>query len=245
MKALGIDIGGSGIKGAPVDTLTGKILKPRVRLPTPVPSKPHKVAQTFSEIVKNFDWTGSAGAGFPSPVVNGVTLTAVNVHKKWVNVNAEELFSNASGCAVRVINDADAAGLAEMRFGAGKNRNGVVIMVTIGTGLGTALFTDGHLLPNAELGHIEINGRDAEEGASDAARKKEKMSWKQWTMRFDEYLQKLERLFSPELFILGGGVSKKHDKFIPQLTVKSEILPAQMLNDAGIVGAALAAENRV
>lgn len=241
MEILGIDIGGSGIKGAPVDTKTGGLLAPRFRIETPDPAKPKPMAKVIAEIAKHFDWKGQVGCGFPAAMRNGVALTAANVHNKWIDVNAAELFSDACGCPTCVINDADAAGLAEMAFGAGQGRMGVTIIVTVGTGLGTALFTDGHLLPNAELGHIEINGQDAEIRASDAARKQEKLSWKKWGRRFNIYLSNLEKLLWPDLFILGGGASKRFDKFSDCINVQAEVQPAKLLNEAGIVGAALAA----
>lgn len=243
MEILGIDVGGSGIKGAVVDTETGVLKTIRIRIATPSPSKPRKLAAVVTEIVDHFDWKSNVGCGFPAPIHKGVALTAANIHKKWVGTDVEKLFMDATGCPFRVLNDADAAGIAEMKFGAGRDREGVVLIVTIGTGLGTALFTDGHLLPNAELGHIEINGYEAELRASDAARKREKLSWKKWARRFDTYLRALERLFWPELIILGGGVSKKADKFMPYLTVQAEVVPALLLNEAGIVGAALAASS--
>ena len=241
MEILGIDVGGSGIKGAPVDTETGALSAPRFRVPTPAPAKPGQVAKAVAEVAGHFDWHGPIGCGFPSAVREGIVLTAANIHKSGVGTDAMTLFSKATSCPVRVINDADAAGLAEMSFGAGKGRRGVVMVVTIGTGLGTALFTDGCLLPNAELGHIEINGVDAEWRASDAARKREELSWKKWAKRLDNYLQTLEALLWPDLIILGGGVSKNPDRFVPLLTVKAEVVPAQLQNEAGIVGAALAA----
>ncbi len=241
MEVLGIDIGGSGIKGAPVDSETGKLLAPRLRIPTPEPSKPQKIAQVISQLVQHFEWQGPVGCGFPSVISSGTALTAANIHKKWVGADAEALFSEVSGCAVKVVNDADAAGLAEMTFGAGRDHSGVVMIITIGTGLGSALFTQGHLVPNTELGHLEMNGRDAELQASDAARKREKLSWKRWAKRFNQYLCTLEGLFWPDLFILGGGVSKQFDKFAPYLSVQAQVRPASMLNEAGIVGAALAA----
>lgn len=242
MEILGIDIGGSGIKGAPVDTLTGSFLAERFRLPTPELAKPRAVAETMAEVVKQFDWQGPIGVGFPAAVRNGVALTAANIHNKWIGTNAGALFSEVTGCPVCVINDADAAGVAEMSFGAGRDRKGVVLIVTIGTGLGTALFTDGHLLPNTELGHIEMDGEDAEHSASDAARKREDLTWKKWGQRLDLYLHRLEALFWPDLIILGGGVSKKPENFLPYLTVQAEILPAKLQNNAGIVGAAMAAQ---
>jgi len=241
MEILGIDIGGSGIKGAPVDTVTGQLLAPRQRLATPVPSKPKAVADTVAELVKLFDWHSAVGCGFPAVVQDGVVKTAANISQRWIGTNAVELFSQKTECPVVVLNDADAAGLAEMTFGAGKDRRGTVLVVTIGTGLGTALFVDGYLVPNLELGHVEIRGKDAELRASDAARKLKRMSWNKWAERFDEYLLTLERLLWPNLIILGGGVIKEHEKFLPLLTVKAQILPAQFMNEAGIVGAALAA----
>lgn len=243
MEILGIDIGGSGIKGAPVDTETGRLLTQRFRIPTPQPAKPRPVAKVIAQIAQHFDWQGAIGCGFPAAMRDGVALTAANVHKMWIGVKAAELISGQTGCPVSVINDADAAGLAEMAFGAGRGRGGVVILVTIGTGLGTALFTHGQLLPNAELGHLEINGMDAEIRASDAARKREKLSWKKWGRRFNVYLLELDKLFWPDLVILGGGISKRFEKFSPYLDVQAEVVPAQLLNEAGIVGAALAARS--
>jgi polyphosphate glucokinase len=243
-EILGIDIGGSGIKGAPVDVESGELVAERYRLDTPQPSKVKAVAEVVAEVARHFEWKGPIGCGFPAAIRNGVTLTAANVHKGWINTDAARVLSGATGCPVYMVNDADAAGLAEMTFGAGKGRMGVVLIVTIGTGLGTALFTDGVLVPNSELGHIEIRGVDAERRASDAARKAGDLSWKKWVRRFDEYLNTMERLLWPDLIILGGGTSKKHERFIPHLTVHAEVVPAQFLNDAGIVGAALAAWRR-
>ncbi len=241
MEVLGIDIGGSGIKGAPVDTETGSLLAPRFRIPTPYPAKPNPMTDVVAEIVRHFEWQGLVGCGFPAALHSGEILTAANIHHKWLGVNAATKFSEAVGCPVWVTNDADAAGIAEMSFGAGAGRRGVVLIVTIGTGLGTAVFIDGQLLPNSEFGHIEIDGEDAERMASDAARKREKLSWKKWARRFNRYLQTMEKLIWPDLIILGGGVSKKHEKFMPYLDLKAEVVPAQLLNEAGIVGAALAA----
>jgi polyphosphate glucokinase len=241
MEVLGIDIGGSGIKGAPVDTDTGALLTPRYRLLTPSPAKPRPVAETVAKIAKNFSWKGSLGIGFPGVVRKGVTLTAANIHEDWVGLNAAKFIKKATGRKSCIINDADAAGLAEMAFGAGKGRQGVVLLVTIGTGLGTAIFTDGHLVPNSEFGHLEMNGEEAEWLASDAARKRENLSWKKWGRQFNQYLQKMERLIWPDLIILGGGISKKHELFTPYINVQAEVLPAQMLNEAGIIGAAVGA----
>jgi polyphosphate glucokinase len=243
-KILGIDIGGSGIKGAPVDVDSGKLLAPRFRLPTPDPAKPRPVAETLGEVAQHFAWNGPIGCGFPAVVHDGVVRSAANIHDKWIGVDAQALFSETCGCAVTVINDADAAGLAEMAFGAGQGRKGVVLVITIGTGLGSALFIDGHLLPNTELGHIEIDGEDAERGASDAARQREGLSWKRWAKRFNKYLNTLEYLFSPDLVILGGGISKEHQKFLPLLKLRAEVQPAKLLNEAGIIGAALAVRSQ-
>jgi len=240
MEILGIDIGGTGIKGAPVNTKTGEVLAPRFRLLTPQPSKPKAIASVVGDVAKHFKWQGPVGAGFPAVIQHGMARTAANIHKSWVNTDAAKLFSKATGCPVTVVNDADAAGIAEMEFGAGKEQKGVVLLVTIGTGLGTSVFIDGRLLPNTEFGHIEINCEDAELLASDAARKEHQLSWSKWAARLDTYLLRLEALIWPDLIILGGGVSKKHEKFIPLLTVQADVLPAATLNEAGIIGAALA-----
>ena len=243
MKVLGIDIGGSGIKGAPVDTATGELLEERYRIETPDGARPDDIAKVVKQIAQHFGWKGPIGCCFPAAIQHGVARTAANVDKSWIGTNAEKLFAEASGCPVRVLNDADAAGLAEMRFGAGKGVSGLVLIVTIGTGLGTALFTDGVLVPNTELGHIEINGKVAELQASDAARKREDLSWEAWAERFALYLRTMKALFWPDLIILGGGASKKLDKFAQYLTVDTQIVPAATLNDAGMIGAALAAES--
>ncbi len=245
MKMLGIDVGGSGIKGAVVDTETGKLLTPRYRVPTPQPSKSRAVAEAVATVVEHFAWKPQpVGYGFPAVVQHGITRTAANIHRSWVDANAAALFAQATGCPARVINDADAAGIAEMRFGAGRGQSGVVLIVTVGTGLGTALFTDGYLVPNTELGHIEIRGKDAERRATDAARVRKGYSWSKWAARFDEYLRHIERLLWPDLIIVGGGVSKSErwKNFAEYLTVKTRVVPAQLRNEAGIVGAALVAE---
>ena len=243
VEILGIDIGGSGIKGAPVNTASGEMLASRYRLPTPQPSKPEAVAEVVARVAKNFAWSGQIGCGFPAVIRGGVAYSAANVSKKWIGTDAAGLFSTATGCPVCVVNDADAAGLAEMTFGAGRGRQGVVLIVTIGTGLGSALFSDGHLVPNTELGHIEMGGREGETYASDAARKRNHLSIKNWAKRFNLYLNTLEKLLWPDLIILGGGISKEFEAFRPELKVKAEIVPAQALNEAGIIGAALAAIN--
>ena len=245
MEILGIDIGGSGIKGALVNINSGEMTTERIRIPTPNPAKPKDVARVVAELAKGFEWHGPIGCGFPAVIRSGVALTAANIDLKWIETNAASLFSQSTGCPVLVINDADAAGVAEMTFGVGKGRMGTVLVCTIGTGIGTALFTDGRLLANTELGHIKIRGKDAEHRASDAVRKDKALSWKKWASRLDEYLLEMERLFWPDLIILGGGVIKEHEKFLPLLSVQAEVVPARLLNDAGIVGAALAAQRLV
>lgn len=241
---LGIDIGGSGIKGAPVDLATGALVAERHRILTPQPATPEAVADAVAEMARHFVWNGPIGCGFPAAIQHGVARTAANIHGRWIGTDVAALFTEATGCATTVINDADAAGLAEMAFGAGRGRQGVVLMITVGTGLGTAIFTGGVLLPNTELGHIEIRGREAERWASDAARRRKDLSWKKWSRRFGRYLRTLERLFWPDLFIIGGGVSKKHDKFLPRIDLRAEVVPAELRNDAGMIGAALAARPR-
>lgn len=243
MDILGIDIGGSGIKGAPVSTETGQMLALRQRIPTPIPPRPEPIAEVVAQIARSFNWQGLIGCGFPAVIRNGVAYTAANVSKKWIGTDAAGLFAAATGCPVCVVNDADAAGMAEMTFGAGRGRQGMVLIVTVGTGIGTALFTNGHLVPNTELGHIELLGQDAETYASDAARKRDELSLKKWAKRFNLYLNTLEKLLWPDLIILGGGISKEFQAFRPELDVQAEIVPAQMLNEAGIIGAALAARS--
>jgi polyphosphate glucokinase len=245
MQGFGIDIGGSGIKGAPVDLETGQLLTDRYRIKTPKLGKPEPVAKTVGKVAQHFEWTGPLGIGFPAVVQNGVTHSAANVDDDWIGLDAAGLFREATGCPVTVVNDADAAGLAEMMFGAGRGRMGTVLLITIGTGLGSALFRDGVLVPNSELGHLEMKGDDAEAYASDAARKRKDMSWKKWGKHFNKYLLHLEALLSPDLFILGGGASKKFHKFEDRLKVHAEVIPAQLRNEAGIVGAALAAQGMV
>jgi polyphosphate glucokinase len=245
MQILGVDIGGTGIKGAVVDTDNGELLTDRYRLLTPESGKPQPIADTVKQVVDHFRWEGPVGCGFPAAVRHGIVLTAANIHKSWIGVNVEALFAEVTGCRFKVANDADVAGLAEMQFGAGKDFKGVVLLVTIGTGLGTVLFTNGQLLPNAELGHIEIDGKDAELRASDAARKRDRLSWKKWGKRFDTYLGRLEALLWPDLIILGGGTAKNYHKFAPYLKRQTPIVVAEFLNEAGIVGAALAVRSLV
>ena len=239
MQILGIDVGGSGIKGAPVDIETGKLLAERLRIKTPHGAEPKPVAEVVARIASSFSWSGPIGIGFPAPIKSGVALMAANISQEWVGINADELFTAETGCPCKVGNDADVAGLAEMKFGAGKGLTGTIIIITLGTGIGTAIFYNGQLLPNTEFGHVEIKGRDAEQRASDAARQRDDLSWKKYAKRLNRYLVTMEKLFWPDLFIVGGGISKEHEKFIPLLSVKTKVVPAQLQNEAGIVGAAL------
>jgi len=241
MRVLGIDIGGTGIKGALVNTETGELLTERHRLLTPQPATPRAMISTLAEIVKYFDWQGPVGCGFPAAVKDGVVYTASNVSKQWIGVNLRQALQETTQCDVVVLNDADAAGLAEMRFGAGRGQDGVVLVITLGTGIGTAMFVDGRLVPNLELGHIEIGGKDAEDWAAAIVRKQAKLSWKAWAKRVDKYLITMQQLIWPDLVIVGGGVSRSHARFFPFLTVQTKVMPAEMRNQAGIVGAALAA----
>jgi len=241
MQILGIDVGGSGIKGAPVDIATGELTVERLRIKTPDGAEPEPVARVVAEIAKSFKWKGPIGIGFPAPIKAGVTMMAANVSEKWVGTNADELFTKITGCDCTMINDADAAGLAEMEFGAGRGQPGTVIMITLGTGIGTAIFHRGKLLPNTEFGHLDMKGKDAEHRASDAVRQFEDLSWKKYAKRLNKYLAEMEKLFWPDLFIVGGGISKKSDKYIPLLTINTPVITAQFMNEAGIVGAALAA----
>ncbi|MBK8781825.1 MAG: ROK family protein [Anaerolineales bacterium] len=241
MQILGIDVGGSGIKGAPVDTETGQLLGERIRIKTPKNGEPEPVAEVVKQIAQSFNWSGPIGIGFPAPIKSGVAMMAANVSEKWVGTNADALFTKVTGCECTLINDADAAGLAEMTFGAGRGQPGTVIMITLGTGIGTAIFHHGHLLPNTEFGHLEVEGEDAEFRASDAARQREELSWKKYAKRLNKYFTALEKLFWPDLFIIGGGISKESEKYLPLLTIETPVVTAQMLNQAGIVGAALGA----
>jgi polyphosphate glucokinase len=239
---LGIDIGGSGIKAAPVDLDTGMLDSERVKLETPRPSNPAAVASVVAGLVRRFSWTGPAGMTFPGIVQDGIVRSAANVDKSWIGTDARELFAKATGLTVSVINDADAAGLAEMRFGAGDGQKGTVLMLTLGTGIGSALFIDGILVPNTEFGHIEIRGKEAEKRAAEIVREEQALSWGKWAGRVDEYLEHMEMLLSPSLIIIGGGISRKSEKFVPLLTgLRAAVLPATLHNDAGIVGAAMAA----
>lgn len=240
---LGIDIGGTGIKGAPVDAVIGRLARGRARVLTPQPSTPEAVFEVVRELAGQFAWREAVGVTFPGVVVDGVTRTAANVDDGWIGLDARERLSQVLGVPVTVVNDADAAGIAEMRFGAGRDRRGTVLMLTFGTGIGSAQFYNGVLVPNTEFGHLELDGHEAEHLAAANVREERDLSWKQWARRVERYLQYLEMAFSPSLFIIGGGVSKHADKFLPHIDkVRAEIVPAALYNDAGIVGAALAAQ---
>jgi polyphosphate glucokinase len=244
MTVLGIDIGGTGIKGAPVNVATGELLAERFRIPTPKPALPNAVADVVGQIASHFKYKGPTGVTFPGIVKKSVIYSATNVDHSWLQVDASKLFHRHLGGPVTVVNDADAAGIAEMHFGTGQGKRGVVIMLTFGTGIGSAIFHNGVLVPNAELGHIQLRGKDAEKRCSERVREEKEMSYKKWAKIVSEYLDTLETLFSPELFIIGGGISKKADKFLPYLTAKTDVLiqPATMQNDAGIIGAAFLAK---
>ena len=243
MEILGIDIGGSGVKGAPVDTTTGTLTTARKRIPTPRPSLPGAVAQTVAELTQGFNWRGPVGITFPAIVRRGVVYSAANVDKSWIGVDGQSLFADATGCPILLLNDADASGIAEMRLGAGRGQRGVVTVLTFGTGIGSALFSEGVLVPNTELGHLKMwCDLDAESKAAYRVVEDDKVSIKKWSKRVNEYLGYLEALFSPDLFIFGGGASKQFDEISPHLRTQAPVVMAQMKNEAGIVGAAMAAE---
>jgi len=239
-KVLGIDVGGSGIKGAIIDIKTGKMVTERHRIATPSPATPDAIADVIYQLIKHFKWKGIVGCGFPAAIRNGIACTAANIDKTFIGTNVDKLFSSVSRCKVYTVNDADAAGIAEMKFGAGKKQSGVVILITVGTGIGTVIFTGKKLLPNTELGHIYLpNGQEAERFASDAVRKNEDLDWASWTPRFNMYLEYMENLFWPDCFIIGGGISKKEESFRKFLTVRTPVVMAELKNNAGMVGAAV------
>lgn len=245
-QGFGVDIGGSGVKGAPVGLRRGALDAERVRVPTPQPSTPEAVADVVARITDEFGWLGPMGVTLPCVVKQGVALTAANVDPGWTGTDAAALFRERTGSPVVVLNDADAAGLAEMRFGAGRDRDGVVLLLTFGTGIGSALFLDGELVPNTELGHVQVDGVDAEDRAAASAKELGDLSWAQWAERVSRYLQVVESLVWPDLIIAGGGVSRKAEKWLPLVRCRTEVVAAALKNDAGIVGAAAAAaEGRV
>jgi polyphosphate glucokinase len=242
---LGVDIGGSGIKGAPVDLVKGDFAAERVRVPTPQPADVKSVIKATAEVVNQFDDVRRIGVTFPGVVVNGVVKTAANMDKSWIDAPAAQLFSAELGKPVVVLNDADAAGIAEITYGVGKGRLGTLLMLTFGTGIGSALFLDGKLVPNTELGHLELDGQDAEDRASDRARSDENLGWHAWAERVENYLRHLEMLLRPDLFVIGGGVSKKAENYLPHIRISTPIVPATLLNTAGIIGAAIVADSAV
>lgn len=243
MKILGVDFGGSGIKAAPINTKTGELLYERYRLETPQPSTPEAVTQVVHELVKHFQWTGPIGMGFPAVIQQGIARTAANIDKSWIGVNVNRRLSESLKLPLVAVNDADAAGMAEMKFGAGRGFKGTVLLLTVGTGIGTVLFSKGKLIPNTELGHIIYKGADAELYVSDTARKRDNLEWEAWADRFNGYLAYMESLFWPDVIIIGGGVSKKTDRFWSEIKSQVKIVPAQLQNDAGLVGAALYAKS--
>jgi polyphosphate glucokinase len=244
VQAFGIDIGGSGIKGAVVRTATGELATDRVRIPTPQPSTPDAVATVVNELVSRVNWSGVVGATFPAVIKHGVARSAANVDPSWIGTDVDAVFRKATGLDVTVLNDADAAGVAEARFGAAAGAKGVVILLTFGTGIGSALLIDGALVPNTELGHLELDGYDAETRAAASVKEQQDMSWKKWAGRVQKYMSHVERLFTPDLFVVGGGVSKNSQKWVPLLDLNTPVKPAQLLNNAGIVGAAMAVAER-
>jgi polyphosphate glucokinase len=241
MIALGIDIGGSGIKGAVVDVTHGELVSERIRYDTPQPATPEACIAVIQRIVQELNYQGPMGVGIPGIVIKGTLRSAANIDKGWIGFNAREAITQATGCSAVIRNDADVAAAAEMHFGAGHNNRGVVMLFTLGTGVGAAMFVNGQLVPNLELGHMYLPNMkmDAEDYMSDRVRKAEKLSWKKWGKRLNEYFQMIEFLFSPELIIIGGGVSNKHEKFLPFIQTRAELVPAETRNEAGIIGAAV------
>ncbi|RVW03505.1 polyphosphate--glucose phosphotransferase [Rhodococcus spongiicola] len=243
---FGVDIGGSGIKGGIVNLDTGELIEDRIKIETPQPSMPDAVAATVAEIVARAGWEGPVGVTLPAVVKAGVARTAANIDKTWIGTDARMLFSTAlGGREVAVLNDADAAGLAEDRYGAGRDAEGVVILLTFGTGIGSALIHDGVLFPNTEFGHMEVDGKEAEHRAAASVKDTKDLSYKEWAAEVTRVLRRFEELLWPDLFIAGGGISRKHDKWIPRLENHTPVVPAALLNTAGIVGAALTATNRL
>lgn len=241
MEILGIDVGGSGIKGGIVDTQKGELITERYRIDTPKPAVPSSMIETIEAIIRNFDWQGSVGCGFPAAVKNEIIKTASNIDNSWIGVNASARIEEETGCPTHLVNDVDAAGYAEVEFGAGKDRYGTIFMAAFGTGIGTAVFHNQQLVPNTELGHIPMHGMAAEEYAANSIREQNDLSWEEWGGRVNEYLQLIEALFWPDIIIIGGGVSKDFHEFKAYLDLDTEVVPAESRNHAGIIGAALAA----
>lgn len=239
MEVLGIDFGGSGIKGAIVDTKNGELITERHRVATPHPATPEAVSEVIAELIQHFNWKGKVGIGVPAVVKNGVVLTAANIDDSWIGHPINKELSDKTGCEVECVNDADAAGIAEIHFGAGAKAKGMVFLLTVGTGIGAVIFIDKHLVPNLELGHLEFKNKTVERYAADSVRKRKDLSWKEWGKRFNNALDYYEKMFNPNLFIIGGGVSKKMEKFNDQIKIDTPVVPAEMQNNAGIIGAAL------
>jgi polyphosphate glucokinase len=242
---IGVDIGGSGMKAALVDLHTGSLASERLRIDTPKPATPTAMLGVLVELVSRLDHPGRVGCAFPAVVRHGIVGSAANIDASWIDVDAGTMFSRATGRDVVVLNDADAAGTAEITFGSGKGVAGVVLVLTFGTGIGSGLFVDGRLVPNTELGHLELDGTDAESRASAKARERDRLSWRKWASRVQRYLEHVERILSPELIVVGGGASKEADRWLPSIDIATPIVPARMQNSAGIVGAALAAQTGV
>ena len=243
---FGVDVGGSGVKGGVVDLETGELIGDRIKLLTPQPSTPEAVAETVAEIIRQAEWDGPVGITLPSVVTGGVARSAANIDKGWIGTDARALFSDAlGGKRVTVLNDADAAGIAEDALGAGRDAKGVLILLTFGTGIGSAILHDGVLLPNTEFGHMEVHGKEAEHRAASSVKEKKDLSYKEWAAEVSRVLTRFEDLLWPDLFIAGGGISRKHEKWIPHLTNRTPVVPAALLNTAGIVGAALAVETGI
>ncbi len=244
MEILGIDVGGSGIKGGIVDTQQGELITERYRIPTPKPAIPSSMIETIEAIIRNFAWHGAVGCGFPAAVKNEIVKTASNIDDSWIGLNASARIEKGTGCPTHLVNDVDAAGYAEVAFGAGKHRYGTIFMAAFGTGIGTAVFHNQQLVPNTELGHIPMHGMAAEDYAANSIREKNDLSWEEWGGRVNEYLQLIEALFWPDIIIIGGGVSKDFNEFKAYLDLDTEIVPAENRNHAGIIGAALAASTK-
>src|SRR5579875_350689 len=243
---FGIDIGGTGVKGAPVDVETGQLVSSRERTPTPQPATPESVVPVAVELVQKVSFSGPIGCAFPAVIKNGTACTAANVDHSWIGTSVEKALTEGlddGTSVVTIVNDADAAGVAEMAFGAGRDVSGVVVMLTVGTGIGSAVFLDGLLVPNTELGHLEVDGHDAETRASAVAREEQDLSWHKWAKRFNRYLETLEALLWPDLIIIGGGISKAPDKFMSMLESRARLVTAELMNNAGIIGAALVARD--
>lgn len=245
MHILGVDIGGTGIKAAVVETQTGELISEHKRIPTPQPATPENIASSLAQLVTELAWSGPIGCGFPATVHHGVAYSASNIDPSWINTDAQTLFSQVTGQPCFVVNDADAAGMAEMHFGAGQNNRGVTILLTIGTGIGSAVFVNGQLHPNTELGHVRFGDSIAERYCAESVRIKQNLSWQEWGIRFNEYLNHLEFVFNPDRFIIGGGIAEHMAQFQTYLHTKALVLPARSLNQAGIIGAALFAESQI